>query len=379
MSVSPERGRAARVDSHDDPSGGFLRRTPAAAPPAHGRTSAPHTRARRAAHAARGGGRRAHSGRCDALGRLLPAAGGRLPRPPLRAEPRLAARPDRGHARGDRPLRGAPHLRGRRAEAAARAGARPQRLRRRDLQRHLPVRGRHHRLGGRAPRAGALEPGAPRPARRLRPGHAGRPGGADRRAADRARRAQGDAERLPDRRARLLQRRRVRARAAPRRRGGAGARQRAHPRAPRARGTDRLAHRPLQPPLLPRAAAPRADPRLGRARERRRRDGRHRRLQEGQRRLRPRRRRRGARRARRPPARDRPRGRRRLPDRRRGVRRDRPGQPRAHTTALASRLAERLDEVELGLAGKIAVSIGIAQGPSTRPTRASSSPAPRRR
>ena len=33
------------------------------------------------------------------------------------------------------------------------------------------------------------------------------------------------------------------------------------------------------------------------------------------------------------------------------------------TIALATRLAERLDQVELGLAGRIAVSIGIAQGP----------------
>ena len=60
----------------------------------------------------------------------------------------------------------------------------------------------------------------------------------------------------------------------------------------------------------------------------------------------------------------RPRRRRRLPDRRRGVRRDRPRQPRRSSTiALATRLAERLDGVELGLAGRIAVSIGIAQGP----------------
>ena len=40
----------------------------------------------------------------------------------------------------------------------------------------------------------------------------------------------------------------VRAREAVRRRGRARARQRAHPRAARARGADRLAHRPLQPP-----------------------------------------------------------------------------------------------------------------------------------
>ena len=38
------------------------------------------------------------------------------------------------------------------------------------LRGRLPVRRRHHRLGGRAPRAGALEPGAPRSARRVRRG-----------------------------------------------------------------------------------------------------------------------------------------------------------------------------------------------------------------
>ena len=40
-----------------------------------------------------------------------------------------------------------------------------------------------------------------------------------------------------------------------------------------------------------------------------------------------------------------------------------PDSREAHTTSLAGRLATRLDEVDLGLAGKIAVSIGIAQGP----------------
>src|SRR6187397_2361923 len=40
-----------------------------------------------------------------------------------------------------------------------------------------------------------------------------------------------------------------------------------------------------------------------------------------------------------------------------------PGSREDQTIALATRLAERLDEVELGLAGTIAVSIGIAQGP----------------
>src|ERR671910_912132 len=40
-----------------------------------------------------------------------------------------------------------------------------------------------------------------------------------------------------------------------------------------------------------------------------------------------------------------------------------PSSHEAHTVALATRLAERLEEVELDLAGRIAVSIGIAQGP----------------
>lgn len=40
-----------------------------------------------------------------------------------------------------------------------------------------------------------------------------------------------------------------------------------------------------------------------------------------------------------------------------------PSSHEAHVVALATRLANRLDEVELDLAGRIAVSIGIAQGP----------------
>jgi diguanylate cyclase (GGDEF)-like protein len=40
-----------------------------------------------------------------------------------------------------------------------------------------------------------------------------------------------------------------------------------------------------------------------------------------------------------------------------------PSSQEAHVVALATRLAKRLDEVELDLAGRIAVSIGIAQGP----------------
>ena len=67
-----------------------------------------------------------------------------------------------------------------------------------------------------------------------------------------------------DRRGRVVRRGRVRARPVVRRRRGTRARQRPDPRAPRAPGADRLADRPLQPPLLPRAAARRAQ-RAGRA------------------------------------------------------------------------------------------------------------------
>ena len=62
----------------------------------------------------------------------------------------------------------------------------------------------------------------------------------------------------------------------------------ADPRAARAPGADRLADRPLQPPLLPRAPARRADARIARARLGRGPDVRPRRLQACQRRLRPR-------------------------------------------------------------------------------------------
>ena len=59
-------------------------------------------------------------------------------------------------------------------------------------------------------------------------------------------------------RGRVVRRGRVRARPLVRRRRGARARQRAGPRAPRAPRAHRLADGPLQPPLLPRAAARRA-------------------------------------------------------------------------------------------------------------------------
>ena len=62
------------------------------------------------------------------------------------------------------------------------------------------VRRGAHRLGGREPDAGLDEPRPPRPARRRHPRHAERARGDDRRAADRPRRAQGRAQHLPARR-----------------------------------------------------------------------------------------------------------------------------------------------------------------------------------
>ena len=99
-------------------------------------------------------------------------------------------------------------------------------------------------------------------------------------------------------------------------------RQRADPCAARAPRSHRLADRPLQPPLLPRAAPLRAEPGRPGARHRRADDARHRRLQARERRVRARRGRRGTPGDRRPAAADRSRFRRRLPGRRRGVRRD---------------------------------------------------------
>ena len=56
-----------------------------------------------------------------------------------------------------------------------------------------------------------------------------------------------------------------------------------------------------------------------------------------------------------------------------------PGSREEQTIALATRLAERLDAVELDPAGTIAVSIGIAQGPEHAANPRELSPAPRRR
>ena len=92
-----------------------------------------------------------------------------------------------------------------------------------------------------------------------------------------------------------VRRARVRARQVVRRRGRAGARQRADPRAARASRPDRLADRSLQPPLLPRPPPLGADARLALARLGGGADVRPRRLQARQRRLRPRRRRPAAR------------------------------------------------------------------------------------
>ena len=99
-------------------------------------------------------------------------------------------------ARAD-PARHADDLRGRRGARDAEAGARPRRVRRRDHAHDAPLRRGDHRLGGEPPRGGAREPGAPRPARPLRPRHADRPGGADLDPADRPRADQGRAQHLP--------------------------------------------------------------------------------------------------------------------------------------------------------------------------------------
>ena len=192
-------------------------------------------------------------------------------------------------------------------------------------------------------------------------------GGADHGPADRARRGQGRAQHLPPRRGGELQRRGVRAGDALRRRGRARARQRADPRAARVPGADRLADRPLQPPLLPRAAAGRADPREPLARLRRGADARHRRLQARQRRLRPRLGRPGADRPRRAAARRAARLGRRLPARRRGVRRDHADRRRgrrARAGAPPDRHARR-GRVRRR-PGKITISIGVSQGPRAR-------------
>ena len=107
--------------------------------------------------------------------RVVPAAGGGLPPRALRAEPRHAARPHRRHARRARPVRRAPDLRGRRHPPRAHPRPRAVGVGERDHAHAPRLRAGHHRLGGRQPRAGAREPGASRPARRLHPRHAAEP------------------------------------------------------------------------------------------------------------------------------------------------------------------------------------------------------------
>ena len=231
-----------------------------------------------------------------------------------------------------------------------------------------------------APGAGAREQGAPRPPRALRARHAGRAGGADRGPAHRPRADQGNAQHLPRRRGREFTDEEFHARDALRGRGCARDRQRAHPRPARAPGVDRRADRPLQPPRLPRPAAPGGHARVGGARHGRPRDARPRRLQEGERRLRPRRRRpapapgRG-----RPPVVG-PLDRRRVP--RSAARSSRSSFPRA-TCAARSRspsASARSSGSSRSRRPAASPSRPVSRsGPTTLPTRASSSPARRRR
>ena len=109
---------------------------------------------------------------------------------------------------------------------------------------------------------------------------------------------QGRAQHLPPRCGCAVRGARVRAREVVRRRRGARTRQRTDQSAARAPRADRLADRPLQPPLLPRAPARRADARLALARLGGGADVRPRRLQARQRHLRARAGRRAARRGR---------------------------------------------------------------------------------
>ena len=164
--------------------------------------------------------------RCAAARRVVSPARGGLPPRSLRGAPRQPARPDRGHARRARSLRRAPRLRGRRRHPRARAHAGPDRVGGGGPAHPPRIRPGDHRLGGREPDAGLDEPGAPRPARRDRPGHACRARGADLDSARCARLPEGCAQHLPHRQGRVVRRRRVRAGQVVRRRGRARARQR---------------------------------------------------------------------------------------------------------------------------------------------------------
>ena len=313
--------------------------------------------------------------------RLVPAACRRLSRRPLRAVARRATEADRGHARRAHPPRRPRLLRGRRGNLSPLGRLRARPLRRGgDRRRAVRLRGGHHRLGCREPRARAGEQGRPRPARQVRRRHAARSRGADRRPAHRARIDQGRAEHLP-RRQRGVHRGGVPPRRSVRGRCRARARQRAHAREPRAPGSDRSAHRALEPPLLPRAAPQRDRARLHRAGVvRGAADARSRRLQAGQRHLRARRRRPGAGRARNPA----PRASSARPTTSAGR------AARSSRSSSAAAISRRRTHSPNGLSGRWPRRTSTRQGPSrsrsgspsapsTQPIRASSSPAPRSR
>ena len=196
-----------------------MNREHAVTPPPNTRAVAPHPGTRR----------RQRLGLRARPRRVVPPARGRLPRRPLGAVARRAARAHRRHRRRADPLRRPRLLRGRRGEARAAGVFARGRLRRRgDRRRAVRLRRGHHGLGGRAPRARPREPRRSRPTRPVRRRHAARPGVAHRRAADRARRHQGRAQHL-SRRADRVHRGRVPARRPLRRRRGPRPRQRPGP------------------------------------------------------------------------------------------------------------------------------------------------------
>ncbi len=260
-------------------------------------------------------GRAARSAR-----RVVSQARGRLPRGPLGAVAGRPPRADLAHRRRAHPVRRHHVLRGGRgqAPAARRLRVRPGRGEG-PRRRGVLVRSRHHRLGGRAPGAGAREPRRARSPRPFRREHDAGPRVPDRRPARRARAPEGHAQHLP-RGLPGVHRGRVPARRPLRRRGGARDRQRPHPRDARAPGADRPPDGPLEPPRVPRAAPRGAPRRVDRPDARLARHARPRRLQARQRHLQPRHGRPRALGGRVDPPRSRPLDRHRLPGRRRGVR-----------------------------------------------------------
>ena len=140
--------------------------------------------------------------------RVVPAARGRVPRGARGAEPGRPARPHRRRADGSDPVRRHARLRGRPGQAGDDPAAGPLAVGGAGAGGAVPVRRGDHRLGGRASRAGARQPGPPRPSRAHRPRHAGRARGADRRAARGARQPEGDAQHLSRRGGRAASRRR---------------------------------------------------------------------------------------------------------------------------------------------------------------------------